>query len=66
MVSTEWSLHVMDGLGTRFDVYLTGAVIISTPQDIALKDAVKGVNMFKKVNVPVRSSCLVAADGISR
>ena len=31
----------------------TGAVIISTPQDIALKDAIKGVNMFKKVNVPV-------------
>jgi ATP-binding protein involved in chromosome partitioning len=30
-----------------------GAVIISTPQDIALIDAVKGTNMFKKVNVPV-------------
>jgi len=26
---------------------------VSTPQDIALIDAVKGVNMFKKVNVPV-------------
>lgn len=30
-----------------------GAVIISTPQDIALIDVVKGTNMFKKVNVPV-------------
>lgn len=30
-----------------------GAVIVSTPQDIALIDAVKGVNMFKKVNVPI-------------
>ncbi len=32
---------------------LDGAVIVSTPQDIALIDAVKGVNMFKKVNVPI-------------
>ena len=30
-----------------------GAVIVSTPQDIALKDAVKGVAMFRKVDVPV-------------
>ena len=28
-------------------------LIISTPQDIALIDAVKGVNMFKAVNVPI-------------
>ena len=32
---------------------LDGAVIVSTPQDIALIDAVKGVNMFKKVEVPI-------------
>jgi ATP-binding protein involved in chromosome partitioning len=32
---------------------LTGAVIVSTPQDIALIDARKGLNMFKKVEVPV-------------
>ncbi len=32
---------------------LAGAVIVSTPQDIALIDAVKGVNMFKKVDVPI-------------
>lgn len=32
---------------------LTGAVIVSTPQDVALADAVKGVNMFQKVNVPI-------------
>ncbi len=30
-----------------------GAVIVSTPQDIALIDAVKGINMFKRVNVPI-------------
>ncbi len=34
-------------------VPLTGAVIISTPQDIALLDARKGLNMFRKVEVPV-------------
>ena len=32
---------------------LSGSIIISTPQDIALLDAIKGINMFKKVNVPV-------------
>ena len=32
---------------------LDGAVIVSTPQDIALIDAVKGVNMFSKVNIPI-------------
>lgn len=30
-----------------------GAVIVSTPQDIALIDAVKGIAMFEKVNVPI-------------
>lgn len=34
-------------------VPLTGAVIVSTPQDVALDDARKGVTMFRKVNVPV-------------
>ncbi|MEM8573692.1 MAG: iron-sulfur cluster carrier protein ApbC [Pseudomonadota bacterium] len=34
-------------------VPLAGAVIVSTPQDLALIDARKGLNMFTKVNVPV-------------
>ncbi|MBO9193231.1 iron-sulfur cluster carrier protein ApbC [Rhizobium sp. 16-449-1b] len=34
-------------------VPLAGAVIVSTPQDLALIDARKGLNMFKKVEVPV-------------
>jgi ATP-binding protein involved in chromosome partitioning len=34
-------------------VALSGAVIVSTPQDIALLDARKGLNMFRKVDVPV-------------
>lgn len=32
---------------------LSGAVIVSTPQDVALADAIKGINMFRKVAVPV-------------
>jgi ATP-binding protein involved in chromosome partitioning len=32
-----------------------GAVVVCTPQDLALIDAVKATNMFKKVDVPVRS-----------
>ena len=32
---------------------LSGAVIVSTPQDLALLDARKGLNMFRKVNVPI-------------
>jgi ATP-binding protein involved in chromosome partitioning len=32
---------------------LSGAVIVSTPQDLALIDARKGLNMFRKVDVPV-------------
>ncbi|HEV2676430.1 MAG TPA: iron-sulfur cluster carrier protein ApbC [Aliidongia sp.] len=34
-------------------VPLAGAIIVSTPQDIALLDARKGINMFAKVEVPV-------------
>ncbi len=32
---------------------ITGAVIVSTPQDVALLDALKGVAMFHKVDVPI-------------
>ena len=34
-------------------VLINGVVVVSTPQDIALIDAVKGVNMFKTVEVPI-------------
>ena len=34
-------------------VRLSGAVIVTTPQDVALADAIKGVAMFRKVGVPV-------------
>uniref|UniRef100_A0A8C3ITM4 Iron-sulfur cluster transfer protein NUBPL n=1 Tax=Chrysemys picta bellii TaxID=8478 RepID=A0A8C3ITM4_CHRPI len=35
------------------NIPVTGAVIVSTPQDIALLDARKGAEMFRKVHVPV-------------
>ena len=34
-------------------VSLAGAVIVTTPQDVALADAIKGVAMFRKVDVPI-------------
>lgn len=34
-------------------IALTGAVIVTTPQDLALKDVERGANMFEKVNTPV-------------
>ena len=37
------------------EVPVTGAIVVSTPQDVALADAVKGIAMFRsdKINVPV-------------
>lgn len=35
------------------EIILDGAVIVSTPQDIALRDAVRGFGMFQKMDVPV-------------
>lgn len=34
-------------------VPLTGAIIVTTPQDVALADAVKGVGMFQQLGVPI-------------
>lgn len=40
-------------LGLAQDIKPRGAVVVSTPQDLALLDARKGVAMFGKVNIPV-------------
>ncbi len=32
---------------------LSGAVIVTTPQDVALADVVRGIEMFRKLNVPI-------------
>lgn len=34
-------------------IELSGAVVVTTPQDIALKDAVKGIGMFNQMRIPV-------------
>jgi ATP-binding protein involved in chromosome partitioning len=34
-------------------VPVTGAIIVTTPQDVALMDCKKGIEMFRKVNIPV-------------
>ncbi len=34
-------------------VPLSGAVIVTTPQDVALLDVVRGISMFRKLNVPI-------------
>ncbi|XP_038967897.1 iron-sulfur cluster transfer protein NUBPL isoform X1 [Rattus norvegicus] len=39
-------------LSVSQNIPISGAVIVSTPQDIALMDAHKGAEMFRKVNVP--------------
>lgn len=40
-------------LGLAQDIKPGGAIIVSTPQDLALLDARKGVAMFEKVDIPV-------------
>lgn len=35
------------------EIVVDGAVIVSTPQDIALRDAMRGFGLFEKMNVPV-------------
>ncbi|KAF3845504.1 hypothetical protein F7725_008667 [Dissostichus mawsoni] len=46
-------LEGFDGDVSDRETHQTGAVIVSTPQDIALLDARRGAEMFKKLNVPV-------------
>jgi len=40
-------------LGLAQDIKPAGAIVVSTPQDLALLDARKGVRMFEKVGIPV-------------
>jgi ATP-binding protein involved in chromosome partitioning len=49
-------LVAVDGTSLLILMLMEGAVIVSTPQDVALVDARKGVAMFKKVDIPVRQS----------
>ena len=60
---TLGQLVIVDGLSCNFhrtfqrhlyNISSTGAVIISTPQDVALSDVRKGIAMLRKVSVPVK------------
>jgi ATP-binding protein involved in chromosome partitioning len=64
LTDTDWGeidIMVLDMPPGTGDILITlsqrvdfaGIVIVSTPQDIALIDAIKGVNMFKKIGTPV-------------
>jgi len=49
-------------------ISLAGAVIVTTPQEVALIDARKAVSMFRKTNVPIlgileNMACFIAPDG---
>ena len=61
---TEWGaidIMIIDMPPGTGDIQITlsqkidfsGAIIVSTPQDIALIDAVKGLNLFRKIGVPI-------------
>lgn len=64
LTQTDWGevdIMVIDMPPGTGDIQITmsqkidfsGAVIVSTPQDIALIDAIKGINLFNKIGVPV-------------
>lgn len=64
LTATDWGdvdVMVVDMPPGTGDIQITmtqkidfsGAVIVSTPQDVALIDAVKGLNLFNKIGVPV-------------
>eukprot|EP00058_Branchiostoma_floridae_P009820 XP_002595308.1 hypothetical protein BRAFLDRAFT_87538 [Branchiostoma floridae] len=48
------------------NIPIDGAVIVSTPQDIALLDARKGAEMFRKVNVPAQAYRALAKEVVAR
>lgn len=53
LVIVDGSFHSV--IVHSFDlIYITGAVIVSTPQDVALSDVRKGIAMLRKVSVPVQ------------
>jgi hypothetical protein len=51
--SVNHACQIHDELYFQLVNVFTGAVVVSTPQDIALIDARRGAAMFKELNVPV-------------
>jgi ATP-binding protein involved in chromosome partitioning len=52
-LTTESTPMIWRGLTLIQSVPLAGVVIVTTPQDVALLDGVKGIQMFRKLGVPV-------------
>ena len=44
---------------------IAGVIVVSTPQELALIDAIKGINMFKKLNVPILVNVLILSSASS-
>lgn len=53
LVNVDGELGPLNALPMLIWSYLVGAVIVSTPQDVALTDVRRGIAMFRKVAVPV-------------
>ncbi|XP_074221776.1 iron-sulfur cluster transfer protein NUBPL isoform X1 [Camelus bactrianus] len=53
-------------LSVSQNIPISGAVIVSTPQDIALMDAHKGAEMFRKVHVPAKAYLRIATEVVRR
>lgn len=59
LVKVDGSLRLSTFLTTHSRLMLVnntiiGAVVVSTPQDVAIIDTRKGIAMFKKIGIPVR------------
>ena len=54
MVSLDHTIKHGSAISCLILTCFIGAIIVSTPQDVALVDARKGVSMFRKVDIPVR------------
>ncbi|KAF8996031.1 P-loop containing nucleoside triphosphate hydrolase protein [Cyathus striatus] len=52
LFDVDWTMNGMIDMPPGTGDYV-GAVIVSTPQDVALSDVRKGISMFRKVSVPI-------------
>ena len=65
LVIVDGSLHsFIDHSFNLIAISFTGAVIVSTPQDVALSDVRKSIAMLKKVSVPVRLGLPFISTGV--
>lgn len=53
LIIYHYALCNVNYIWEMIGIHSSGAVLVSTPQDIALLDARRGAEMFSKVNIPV-------------